>query len=88
MGAEFILPGNTAIRELVDRFDLGLWDKGMRYGRRDPSGGIGTTHEELAAAVAEVGASAGGGRRAAAGPAAGPSAREFLDVARHPGRRS
>ena len=54
MGAEFILPGNTAIRELVDRFELGLWDKGMRYGRRDPSGGIGTTHEELAAAVAEV----------------------------------
>ena len=54
MGAEFILLGNTAIRELVDRFGLGLWDKGMRYGRRDPSGGIGTTHEELAAAVAEV----------------------------------
>ena len=41
MGAEFILPGNTAIRELVDRFGLGLWDKGMRYGRRDPRGGIG-----------------------------------------------
>jgi monoamine oxidase len=51
MGAEFLLPGNTAIRELVDRFGLGLWDKGMRYGRRDPRGGIGTTHEELAAAV-------------------------------------
>ncbi len=77
MGAEFILPGNTAVRELVDRFDLGLWDKGMRYGRRDPSGGIGTTHEELAAAVAEV-------ERALAvdagrAPSAGPSAREFLD---------
>ena len=53
MGAEFILPGNTAIRELVDRFGLGLWDKGMRYGRRDPRGGIGTTHEELAAAMAD-----------------------------------
>ncbi len=38
----------------MDRFGLGLWDKGMRYGRRDPSGGIGTTHEELAAAMAEV----------------------------------
>jgi monoamine oxidase len=73
MGAEFILPGNTAIRELVDRFELGLWDKGMLYGRRDPSGGIGTTHEELAAAVAEV-------ERALAHDAgAGPSAREFLD---------
>jgi monoamine oxidase len=54
MGAEFILPGNTAVRELVDRFGLGLWDKGMRYGHRDPRGGIGTTHEELAAAVAKA----------------------------------
>ena len=75
MGAEFILAGNTAIRELVDRFALGLWDKGIRYGRRDPSGGIGTTHEELAAAVAEV------ERELAArtaGPA-GPSARGFLE---------
>ena len=72
MGAEFILPGNTAIRELVDRFGLGLWDKGMRYGRRDPKGGIGTTHEELAAAVAEV-------ERALPDGAARASAREFLD---------
>jgi monoamine oxidase len=78
MGAEFILPGNTAIRELVDRFALGLWDKGMRYGRRDPEGGIGTTHEELAAAVAEAerALAADAGRR---DPAAGPSAREFLE---------
>src|SRR5688572_82382 len=51
MGAEFILPGNTAIRELVDRFGLGFWDKGMRYGWRDPKGGIGTTHDELQGAV-------------------------------------
>ena len=78
MGAEFILPGNTAIRELVDRFDLGLWDKGMRYGRRDPSGGTGTTHEELAAAVAEVerALAAPPGR---SGPGGGPSARDFLE---------
>jgi monoamine oxidase len=78
MGAEFILPGNTAIRELVDRFALGLWDKGMRYGRRDPEGGIGTTHEELAAAVAEAerALAADAGTR---GPPAGPSAREFLE---------
>jgi monoamine oxidase len=54
MGAEFILPGNTAIRELAERFGLGLWNKGMRYGRRDPREGIGTTHEELAAAMATV----------------------------------
>ena len=87
MGAEFILPGNTAIRELVDRFALGLWDKGMRYGRRDPSGGIGTTHEELAAAVAEVeraleneaARSGPAGLAAGAGKAAGPSARHFLE---------
>jgi monoamine oxidase len=52
LGAEYILPGNTAIRELVDRFGLGFWDKGMRYGRRDPKGGIGTSHEELGAAMA------------------------------------
>jgi monoamine oxidase len=72
MGAEFILLGNTAIRALVDRFGLGLWDKGMHYGRRDPSGGIGTTHEELAAAVAEV-------ERALTGGALRLSVREFLD---------
>ena len=54
MGAEYILPGNTAIRELAERFGLGLWDKGMRYGRRDPRGGIGTTHEELAEAMARA----------------------------------
>jgi monoamine oxidase len=88
MGAEFILPGNTAIRELVDRFALVLWDKGMRYGHRDPKGGIGTTHEELAAAVGEaeralaavakaerpLTADAGRG-----GAATGPSARDFLE---------
>ena len=79
MGAEFILPGNTAIRELVDRFDLGLWDKGMHYGRRDPSGGIGTTHEELAAAVAEVERALAEGAAARASGAAALSARDFLD---------
>lgn len=80
MGAEFILPGNTAIRELVERFDLGLWDKGMRYGRRDPKGGIGTTHEELAAAVAEVERSLAEGASARGGASAPRlSARECLD---------
>ncbi len=38
MGAEFILPDNTVIRELADRLGLGLWDKGMRYGRREARG--------------------------------------------------
>ena len=54
MGAEYILPGNTAVRELAGRFGLGLWDKGMRYGRRDPRGGIGTSHAELAEAAAKA----------------------------------
>ena len=73
MGAEYILPGNTAILELVERFGLGLWDKGMRYGRRDPRGGIGTTHEELAAAMETVEAGL------AAGSHGDASAEQFLD---------
>ena len=67
MGAEYILPGNTASASWCDRFGLGLWDKGMRYGRRDPRGGIGTTHEELAAAVSK--AEAGACRRSRAASA-------------------
>jgi monoamine oxidase len=73
MGAEYILPGNTAILELVDRFGLGLWDKGMHYGRRDPSGGIGTSHDELAAAMQTVEAQLGAGAHAYA------SAEQLLD---------
>ncbi len=38
MGAEFILPGNTYIRELATELGVGLWDKGMKYGRREPRG--------------------------------------------------
>jgi monoamine oxidase len=38
MGAEFILPDNTEIRDLAGRLGLGLWDKGMRYGRREARG--------------------------------------------------
>jgi monoamine oxidase len=80
MGAEFILPGNTAIRELAERFGLGLWDKGMSYGRRDPRGGVGTTHDELAAAVA-VAERALEAERAGRTSGAAPrlSARDFLD---------
>jgi monoamine oxidase len=81
MGAEYILPGNTALRELVDRFGLGLWDKGMRYGRRDPRGGIGTNHEELAAAVAEAErALATGADQGVTPGAAPPSALDFLNA--------
>jgi monoamine oxidase len=56
IGAEFVLPGNTAIRELAERFGLGFWDKGMRYGNREPRGGTAVTPAELAAAVQAVGA--------------------------------
>ena len=72
MGAEYILPGNSAVRELAERFGLGLWDKGMRYGRREPRGGIGTTHEELVAAAAIV-------ERSLETAPPGLSARELLD---------
>ncbi|MEA2362238.1 MAG: hypothetical protein QOD71_1383 [Thermoleophilaceae bacterium] len=72
MGAEFILPGNTAIRELAQRFGLGFWDKGMRYGQREPRGGLGVTPDELAAAVEAA------GRALAAGPP-DVSARQFLE---------
>ena len=65
MGAEFILPGNTAIRELAERFGLGLWDKGMRYGQREPRGGIGVDPDELVDAVDAVGRALARGR---AGP--------------------
>ena len=71
MGAEYLLPGNTAVRELAARFGLGLWDKGMRYGTREPRG-VATSHDELvtAAAVVEAGL-----------PEAPPgvSARDFVD---------
>jgi monoamine oxidase len=72
MGAEYLLPGNTAIRELAERFGLGLWDKGMRYGKREPRGGAPTSHEEMVAAAAVV-------ERALPGAPAGVSARDFVD---------
>ena len=72
MGAEFLLPGNTAIRDLAGRLGLGLWDKGMRYGRREPRGGIGVTRQELDDAVQAAG-------RALAATPPELSARRFLD---------
>ena len=72
MGAEFLLPGNTAIRDLAGRLGLGLWDKGMRYGRREPRGGIGVTEQELDDAVQAAG-------RALAVTPPELSASQFLD---------
>jgi monoamine oxidase len=51
MGAEFILPGNTEVAGLAAQLGLGLVEKGMRYGEREPRGGIATTAQELAAAM-------------------------------------
>ena len=65
MGAEFILPGCTEVIALADRFGLGLWDKGMRYGRRDPRGvevPAGAMEAAVATIDAALGAGAGEGR--------------------------
>jgi len=72
MGAEYVLPGNTAVRELAARLGLELCDKGMAYGRREPRGGTPTTHERMAAAVPGI-------ERALDGVPAELSAQEFLD---------
>ncbi len=70
IGAEFILPGCRAVLELVDRFGLGLWDKGMRYGRRDPRG-VEVAPEALERASRQIAAALADG--------AGGSARGLLD---------
>lgn len=72
MGAEFILPRNTLVREMVDRFDLGLWDKGMQYGRREPRG-VELNVEDLEAVGREV------DEALATGRGQGESVRELLD---------
>jgi monoamine oxidase len=73
MGGEFILPGNDTTRSFAARLGLGLWDKSMRYGDREPRGGIGVDtarlHEAVAAIAAEI----------AAGHAAELTAQAFLD---------
>jgi monoamine oxidase len=72
MGAEFILPRNTLVRELAERFGLGLWDKGMRYGRREPRGvELSAEDLEAAARVVDEALAAGAGR--------GESVRGLLD---------
>ncbi|MQA75269.1 MAG: NAD(P)-binding protein [Solirubrobacterales bacterium] len=81
MGAEFVLPQNTEVTALASELGLGLWAKGMRYGEREPRGGIGTSADELAAAFADV-------RRALERLEGRPSARALLDsLAIGPGAR-
>lgn len=61
MGAEFILPGCTEVLAAVDRFGLGLWDKGMRYGQREPRG-VDVPAGAMEAAVAVIDAALAAGR--------------------------
>ncbi len=73
MGAEFVLPGDDVLRGLVDRFGLGLWDKGMLYGDREPRGIAGVTREGLLRAAPQV-------RAALERGGAGTSAAAFLEA--------
>jgi monoamine oxidase len=72
MGAEFILPGCTEVTALAERLGLGLWDKGMRYGRRIPRG-VDVPEGALEAAVATIDAAL------AAGEEEGESVRALLE---------
>jgi monoamine oxidase len=72
MGAEFVLPGNTEVVALAERLGLGLWDKGMRYGRREPRGGASVEPAAFAAAVSEL-------ERALRQLDGSPTVRELLD---------
>ena len=55
-GAEFILPGNTAVESLAARFDLPLVRKGTPYGRREPRGGEAVSGAELEAVFDRIAA--------------------------------
>ena len=86
MGAEFILPGNTYIRERADQLGLGLWDKGVRYGRREARGGAevleGDLHEALTSIERALNADPAAASRSAAELVAtlevSPGAREYI----------
>ena len=54
IGAEFILPDNEVVRAIADRLGLILFEKGCRYGDREPRGGLGVTRSELLAAFEVV----------------------------------
>ena len=86
LGAEFILPGNTLVIEMAERFGLEIADKGMRYGRREPRGGAAVDPAALERAVTVIGAAlegrGGSGRESAASLLArleiDPAAREAV----------
>jgi monoamine oxidase len=55
-GAEFVLPCNTAIEGVVERFGLRLAPKGTPYGRREPRGAEAVPAAELDAAFDRIAA--------------------------------
>ena len=84
MGAEFILPGYDVLTGLVERFGLGLWTKGMRYGIREPRGGPPVTSDALRSALETVQRSLAA-RRANAPPRSAQALLGELDI--HPAAR-
>lgn len=68
LGAEFVLPGNVALRALAERLGLRLGERGMSYGRREPRGqpgadvvGMELAAAKLAARLEEIAATPGAG---------------------------
>jgi monoamine oxidase len=55
-GAEFVLPGNSAVTGLAERFGLELVRKGTLYGDREPRGGDPVERAELIAALQQIAA--------------------------------
>ena len=54
LGAEFVLPGYEVLRETAARLGLELFEKGTRYGDRQPRDGPPVTRDELVAAYAAL----------------------------------
>jgi phytoene dehydrogenase-like protein len=73
-GAEFILPDDSLVREVAQRFGLALFEKGTLYGDREPRGGPPVTRPELVAAFETVRSSV------SSGDLRGRSVREVLDA--------
>lgn len=55
MGAEFVLAGNTELVARAGEFGIGTVDKGVRYGNREPRGGLGVDPAALRTAVEVLG---------------------------------
>jgi monoamine oxidase len=59
-GAEFVFPGDDAVRAAVERLGLRLAPKGTWYGEREPRGGAPVSGTELQAAVRQLGSATTG----------------------------